>query len=680
MQLKRVTFMLIVILFAVQTAGARDYDRQLLRRVMNYAEPYLSDFPDSLVSNTYLKGHIKILRRNFTLAAIPTMFYLLRDGKREFFFESYSKQIFHDRKNVKTIQNILISTIYHRHKTLNNVVEYLSPQLYQTQLFKNGILSPVRNSNRKYYRYKTEMINDSLAIITFKSKLQNTQLLRNGLLNVNRITGRIISFQFEGEYDMVRFSVSGKMGEKGIQTLYPSNCHIFSSIKSFGNHLHATFDAYYNLPVTLPDTIQNSEDRELMNSLRPIKLNMTELATMAEYDSINSKSKNTLAKTKKKRKGIKYFLWNILGENMLHKIHVSTVDKRGKIRINPLLNPLYLGYNHRKGLTYKFDLRGGYDLTNNSNFSGRVKLGYAFRESKLFYTFTSRYNFNKRRNGYVELEFSNGNRIVDSRVLDEVKQVDNIDSINWDAMNLDYFKDLKSKVAFNYDIINKRLGMKSGFIIHRRSEVDKEGFKRAGRTSNYKSFAPFISVSWYPLTNDYPLVFTSQYEHAMKIFGGNFRYDKMEFDGQYIHHLPCLRSLSLRGGLGFYLDKRGETQFLDYSNFKENYIPHGWYDDWSGEFELLNPNWYNASDFYMRFNLTYESPLLLLTWMPYFGRIIEKERLYASSLGIQKLSPYTEIGYGFTTRVFSMGIFTGFSPKHFEGFGIKLGLELFENW
>ena len=95
---------------------------------------------------------------------------------------------------------------------------------------------------------------------------------------------------------------------------------------------------------------------------------------------------------------------------------------------------------------------------------------------------------------------------------------------------------------------------------------------------------------------------------------------------------------------------------------------------------MLNANWYNASNFYVRANLTYESPLLVLSWLPWVGRVIEKERIYVSMLGVKYLCPYTEVGYSFTNRVFSMGIFTGFSQRHYEGIGVKFGFELFSKW
>ena len=84
----------------------------------------------------------------------------------------------------------------------------------------------------------------------------------------------------------------------------------------------------------------------------------------------------------------------------------------------------------------------------------------------------------------------------------------------------------------------------------------------------------------------------------------------------------------MRIGTGFYLHRHHKAYFLNYENFKENNIPGGWNDDWSGEFELLRSDNYNASNYYIRANFTYESPLLLLSWLPLVGNYMETERIY----------------------------------------------------
>ena len=136
----------------------------------------------------------------------------------------------------------------------------------------------------------------------------------------------------------------------------------------------------------------------------------------------------------------------------------------------------------------------------------------------------------------------------------------------------------------------------------------------------------------------------------------------------------------MRVGGGFYTDKSTDF-FVDYDNFHEDYLPDGWDDDWTGHFQLLNSDWYNASKYYVRANATYESPMFLLTQMPWVGRLVETERIYASVLQIEHIStPYVELGYGFTNRYFSIGLFSNFVNRKFHEFGSKFTFELFRRW
>ena len=71
-------------------------------------------------------------------------------------------------------------------------------------------------------------------------------------------------------------------------------------------------------------------------------------------------------------------------------------------------------------------------------------------------------------------------------------------------------------------------------------------------------------------------------------------------NGEYIYRFDRLQSLQTHGGLGFYSSKGKKAYFLSYENFKENNIPGGWNDDWSGQFELLRSETYENSDYYFR--------------------------------------------------------------------------------
>ena len=119
---------------------------------------------------------------------------------------------------------------------------------------------------------------------------------------------------------------------------------------------------------------------------------------------------------------------------------------------------------------------------------------------------------------------------------------------------------------------------------------------------------------------------------------------------------------------------------MDYSNFRDENIPGGWDDDWSGNFQLLRSRVYNQSKYYIRGNVSFESPLLAASFLPLVGRYVERERIYLSSISLADTRLYSELGYGFTCRYVSLGFFASFFNTRFEEFGTKFTFELFRRW
>lgn len=93
----------------------------------------------------------------------------------------------------------------------------------------------------------------------------------------------------------------------------------------------------------------------------------------------------------------------------------------------------------------------------------------------------------------------------------------------------------------------------------------------------------------------------------------------------------------------------------------------------------LAATWYNASKYYVRANATYESPFMLMSHLPWIGKYVEMERIYANALLVERLNPYMEYGYGFKNRLFSAGMFVATRNDKFDGFGFRFEIELFRN-
>ena len=673
LELTILSLAMIILSPAVRISAKTESDSLILQRVLTYREN-MPDSADTLRTNVYLRYYFKTEKRNFMLMAIPSMFAISR-GRREYAGETYSNIKIKDNVITESVRQLNTGTIPHHRYAMTTALRYLSPNVYNVTMFGNQVLSPFNKYNVKLYRYDITLLTDNRAEIVFRPKRHNTQLI-SGSAVVAKDSGRIIRMKFNGEYDMVNFNVDVTMDKDGIRSMLPKICDIDVKFHFIGNKIKASYHSVYDNPIFLPDSIVNSHDRELMAEVRPAPLPETFEYLYQKDDS--ARSVTDTVKIKKEEKKWKKLLWNSFGDYVINRTTGNFgINDQGAFRISPILNPLYLSYSGRRGITYKLRMNGSYRFTMNTDLSLEINAGYSFKQHQFYFNAPMRFYYNRRRNGFIGIEVGNGNRITNSSIVEQVKN-ESLDSIKWDQMDLDYFKDSYVKFVTNYDISDK-WSIQPGFIYHRRSAVNKAGFEIAGRPVEYYSLAPSLQLQFRPSGWNGPII-TADYERGMRIGKADMDYERFEFDFSWKRQFYRLRSLSMRFGNGFYTSKSHNSYFLDYVNFKEENIPGGWDDDWTGEFQLLNSNWYNASEYYVRGNVTYESPLMILSRIPYIGRLMETERIYMNVLFVEHLHPYVEYGYGFTNRFFSMGIFMATRNQTFDGFGCRFGIELFRDW
>jgi hypothetical protein len=550
----------------------------------------------------------------------------------------------------------------------------MTPNIYDIDLYDGHILSPFNKVNRRYYRYNQKLQSDGTTRLEFRPKNYNTQLL-NGYAIVDTETGRIMRTLLNGEFDMLTFRTEITQGEEGGRSLMPSKCTTVATFRFMGNRIAALFDASYNCDKALPDSIKEVSDRELMDEIRPYPLSETDKQIYKANDIAHQKDTTEQTPKEKKPNIWKKIFWDTIGDNLITPI--SAESEEASFSMSPIINPLYLSYTQSRGVRYKMRFRTRYSFSQYRYLTLNPTFGYAFKERQFYFTAPLRMTYNPKRNGYVELEFGNGNRISNSSVQDVISKAHE-DTINFDNTNIDRFKDQHLSLKNNIMLFDW-VDIEAGFIYHRRSAVNKDIMIQYDMPTEYRSFAPMIGFKFLPWLNHGPL-FSINYERAIKgVNKSDLEYERWEFDAQWKKKIPGLRLLNLRAGAGVYTNKK-DNLFVDFANFRDENLPEGWDDDWSGNFQLLSSREYNRSDYYLRGNISYESPMLVATWLPYVGKYIEKERFYLSTVLLEKTRPYYELGYGFTNRYISVGAFASFRNTHFDSIGVEIEFELFRRW
>ena len=681
--MRHLTLIIVLLTAACSLTAQTPVDSALIDRMFSYPKNY-EDSTGSFQSNVYIKHLYQTKQRNFTLWAVPTMYAIAR-GQRSFVSEQYSRLTFHENGQLENLRQVYYTTIPRNRRTMPTLLEFITPQLYEETLYGDHILSPFNHYNRVFYRYTTAWLNNRHTRLYFRPRFVNNTQLVKGLATIDTKTGRIVDATLMGEFDMMRFQTLTMQGDEGTRSLLPKFCRTNVDFKFLGNHITSAFEAAYDCPMTLPDSVNVKGDRQLIDSIRPYSLSKDEAHVYQLRDSLRA-SRNRpdtleidslMQQPKPRKRNYWKEIGSLVGESLVQRMRFSS--EAGYVRLSPILNPQYVSYSERKGLSYRLKLGAQLNLGNTTTLSMNTRLGYNFKQKKFYFNLPLRLDYSYRqRDAYAEIEWANGNRIYNSTVLDELN-VKADEHPELDNMKLDQFDDMSLHVLNNLPL-NNRLAIEAGLVFHQRKAVNRRGMRQMGMPTEYRSLAPALSVKTRPWHKG-PL-FTIDYERGLPGQQGGEKfttYERWEFDASLKHRLHRLQTVNMRFGAGFYTD-RDNNFFMDYTNFRDENLPEGWDDDWSGNFQLLRSHQYNVSDYYVRGNISFESPLLAASFVPYLGRYVERERVYLSSLSIAHSRLYSEIGYGFTCRYFSVGFFASFLSTKFQETGAKFTFELFRRW
>ena len=666
--------LLLLSLPTVMTGAKKD--SLILGKIYEYHETHKRAI-DSLQDNVYAKIRFNVEKRNAIIWLIPSMYVLAKDPK-EYIRESYSDVTFVNANDFVVNNQVVTGTIRRNRRAMPVIVDFNTPKLYDIALYDEYMLSPFNRINRNYYRFKQYLQSDGTTRLEFRPKYYNTQLV-TGYAIVETETGRIIKTVLNGEFDMLSFySEVNHDDDDETLALMPTQCTTAATFKFMGNRVSTVFNSMYHQPQTLPDSIDEQRSRELMESLRPIPLSESDKRIYdAEAQRRQEADKAAAADTiETKADKWRHFWWDVVGDNLVTPLATESKNQTAEFHLSPIINPLNVRYSGSKGISYKMNLAFRYKFNEHRYLSLDPMFGYNFKQKQFYFTAPLRMIYNPKRNGYAQLTVGN-NRISNSTVLDQINH-EHGDTLSFDQKDADQFVDLYTELKNNIMLFDW-LDVETRLIYHQRTPVNKGLMMEYDKPTKYRSFAPAIELKFRPWYDRGPVI-TVDYERSIKnVLKSNLQYERWEFDAQWKKKIAGLRFLNLRTGYGFYTD-RSDNYFMDYANFCDNNLPEGWEDHWSGNFQLLDGKIYNESNFYYRNNVSYESPLLFATWLPYVGKYIEKERLYFSNVIVQHTRPYFEIGYGLTNRYVSLGFFASFLNTSFQKAGITFDFELFKRW
>ena len=697
--------------------------------------PFYSRIIDEYKADLYIKGKVKVHKRNHLIRYVPSMF-RFEKHINDYLMESlselhYTAPDIYDRK-IKAV-----STTFPRNRgQITDVMDYLNMNIYSSSLMSDKLLSPLDKKSSRYYHYLLDSIAGPPDCQRYKiliiPKFRGTQLV-SGYMWVSDQIWTIRELYIEGVYDVIRFKVRVKMGEEGDVEFLPVQFDLNLVFKFIGNHLEMDMGAWlkyneikfyegaarrksqkkhrHDLTESYKLTCDSEQlitDKEKFNELRPIPLSALEDSLYRSY----ALRQDTLLRVPKKKKNEHLEFWGELGDMLISSYNVN-LSSMGSVHCSPLINPVLLDYSHSRGFSYKQKFKYSRLFHDGRILRISPQIGYNFTHKELYVKADADWQYWPEKQASFEVSVGNGNRIYSSVVLDQLKQLPD-STFNFDQLELDYFKDVYLNLFHNIEIVNG-LFVKAGVSVHWRylinnSKVilekplpDKDWAALRGIRSEYNSFAPRIRIEWTPgmyyymngrrkmnVGSSMP-TFMLDYERGIKgVFKSTGAHERWEFDIQQNLKLSGIRSIGYRIGGGMFT-KQEDMYFVDFANFARRNLPEGWNDDIGGTFQLLDGRWYNSSRQYWRGNFTYESPFILLKPrnFPYESPfillkplnrwlgLVQQERLYGGILFMPHLNPYIELGYGIGTHIFDVGAFVSTINGQFDTFGFKFTFELF---
>lgn len=556
--------------------------------------PFYSRIIDEYKADLYIKGKVKVHKRNHLIRYVPSMF-RFEKHINDYLMESlselhYTAPDIYDRK-IKAV-----STTFPRNRgQITDVMDYLNMNIYSSSLMSDKLLSPLDKKSSRYYHYLLDSIAGPPDCQRYKiliiPKFRGTQLV-SGYMWVSDQIWTIRELYIEGVYDVIRFKVRVKMGEEGDVEFLPVQFDLNLVFKFIGNHLEMDMGAWlkyneikfyegaarrksqkkhhHDLTESYKLTCDSEQlitDKEKFNELRPIPLSALEDSLYRSY----ALRQDTLLRVPKKKKNEHLEFWGGLGDMLISSYNVN-LSSMGSVHCSPLINPVLLDYSHSRGFSYKQKFKYSRLFHDGRILRISPQIGYNFTHKELYVKADADWQYWPEKQASFEVSVGNGNRIYSSVVLDQLKQLPD-STFNFDQLELDYFKDVYLNLFHNIEIVNG-LFIKAGVSVHWRylinnSKVilekplpDKDWAALRGIRSEYNSFAPRIRIEWTPgmyyymngrrkmnVGSSMP-TFMLDYERGIKgVFKSTGAHERWEFDIQQNLKLSGIRSIGYRIGV-----------------------------------------------------------------------------------------------------------------------------------
>lgn len=667
----------------------------------------------SYEAEVYIKGRMKIAKRNYLIRFAHNLFPVnRREGDMVFEMLSLSRfeapnAFYHDYRAVNG------SSIPNRQKQ-REIISFLNLNIYAPTAFDNAILMPVTQQAFKYYEYRVDSVMEGsngqrTFIVDFIPKHASPKLV-SGTMHVADSSWTIARINLKGHYDFSDFDLEMSFGDDFEYFNLPSTATLSLKYSTLGNVVYSSYfskytyksvlrgwdQLYLNTPqsesydltqyyATAAEAVPIIRDPAFWEKVRSEPLSSEEAALYEAAERSEAERAQAPPDTVHGNRYLKF------AELIVSDINADY--KNTYIRYYGILNPSQLGYSRTNGIMFRQRLRIRKEYPNQKMLTFIPDAGFATSRKEVFLRGVGILEYLPERMGAITLSAGNSNQSYSTGMMKDIaNQI--ADSSLLEDVKLQYFHRYYGEVKHHIELFNGfRLLTEAVYEyrtpVKRRFDVGVGDAVMQIINKDYNDFKVTLGFSFTPhsyyrfdkrrktyLYSSYP---TFSIEFAKAFPGvGNSRgnYERIEADVHQSIPVGMLQKINYHVSAGMYSSKQS-SYFADFRYFTRSNFPHTWHDQIGGVFNLLEREWFYASDRYIQAHLMYESPFLLLSLLSKkASRFVFVERLYFSQLHTPALPIYSEAGYGIGNHIFDIALFASFSRLSYRTLGLRFAFAL----
>ena len=688
-------------------------------------QPYTHSYLDTLVSlvrinaagfnnnrpdydaNIFIKANVDILERNFLQQYIP---YMNKASKKvDNYYAEFMGVVTSTNPNIynQTLITITPSEKNFIEKSIDALISPVMRMKVYAPIYYSNIYSPLAHNSKKYYSYAMDSVWNSQGHtyyrISFAPKLVNYMFVSGYFITTSR-NWSVREMKIYGNLEFVDFSNHVIMGDEGAPDEFlPKKVRTQTNSKVLGNHFRGDYTTSLKYNKIEKSHFVRSRGREKYNlSL----LYNTQTDTITEITNILMKYRDSVkmeeypgpeeidsAITAQKRSALekmgRFFVSN----------HSVDLKQLGALRLSPIVSPILFNYSSTHGISYTQKLTYTKETSKDQVFMVEPRIGYNFKYKEVYWGLRSSIEYHPKQMGRLHIDAGNGNTINTDRIM---RELDKLPFMVFDTLklNLTRFRNSYAKIGHQIELFNG-LKLETNLALQNYEDMNdselvilypqSKSVERAKEIAkrNYISFVPELELTYTPhqyyyykgnrkvyLYSRFPTLSFNYAKAIEGVFNSTTKYDKVEFDMHQKVEFSPMHKLYYRVGYGMFLNYT-DLFFAEFKNLRKNNLPIGWNEEMGGAFQLLKRHEYNEIDKYLRTNVTYDAPLLLVPTLFKNVKYITKEKLYCNILLVDTMLPYIEAGYGFGTHLFNVGLFWGGEINRMNRVGVKFTFEIF---